>query len=161
MGRSSRQRLDDASPGASPSGMNSKVISRSVNTDQRTRQLRAAHAEVHRGGRFRCRRIPWRRWSSSWAGCFVRGSRNTGQPAAGREPGCAAAIVPQAVIADVLESVGHHMQWEATDELVSLERHGVVRTVMFRVFPSKRDIVTVEADEPKVGDRHPMVDQTR
>src|SRR5258708_24579161 len=48
------------------------------------------------------------------------------------------------------------MQQETTDEFIGSERHGLVRGAVFIVFPSKRDMVAVEAHQPVVGDGHAM-----
>ena len=66
------------------------------------------------------------------------------------------AVGKQAEVADANEAFREHVKEEAAQELRSLERHGPLLTAMSIVFPAEGDVLTIEGDEPVVGDSDAM-----
>jgi hypothetical protein len=58
-------------------------------------------------------------------------------------------------VTDAVEPVGQHVDQEAADELVDVERHQLVTSVGLSpvILPPEGHALTVEGDEPAVGDR--------
>lgn len=68
------------------------------------------------------------------------------------EPGPAAAIGEEAIMADTVEAVGQAVQKEASDELVRAERHqpgGIAITI---VTPAEGHTGLIGADQAAIGD---------
>ena len=66
----------------------------------------------------------------------------------------ACTVGKETVVTNAVEAVGQDVDEEASDELLSVERHGFVSVFLFGavVFPAEGDVVFVEGDETGVGD---------
>ena len=82
--------------------------------------------------------------------------RSCQQTAALVEPGGTMTVGEKAIMADAMEAVGQCVQEEATDELVSIERHDLRPAVMAIIPPAERDAIVVHADQPGIGDGDAM-----
>ena len=60
----------------------------------------------------------------------------------------------QAVMADAVEAARQHVREKAADELLRVERHGLVSVTCVDpiILPFERDGMIVERDQPAVGD---------
>ena len=78
--------------------------------------------------------------------------------ASGGDLNLAVGIGEQPVVADAMKAGGQHVQQEAAHELLGPQGHCFVArpAVGSIVFPTEGDAVFVRADEPGVGERHPM-----
>src|SRR6516162_1774645 len=67
-------------------------------------------------------------------------------------------IGKKAVVTDAVKSVGQHVDQEATDELVGVERHQLVAGVALGpvILPFEGDALAVEGDEPAIGNSNPV-----
>src|ERR1700730_9750061 len=67
-------------------------------------------------------------------------------------------IGEEAAVTDAVEPVGQHMDEEAADELVSVERHELVTGVALGpvILPFESHALAVEGDEPAVGNSDPV-----
>ena len=68
-----------------------------------------------------------------------------------REPGPAAAIGEETIVADAVEAVGQAVQKEAADELVRTERHQLGRVAMPIVAPAEGHGRRIGADQAAIG----------
>ena len=64
----------------------------------------------------------------------------------------------EAVVADAMEPAGQHMDQEAADELVDVERHKLVTSLALGpvILPFEGHALAVDGDEPAVGDGDAM-----
>jgi len=84
--------------------------------------------------------------------------RHIEQPTRSCEVLGAPAVGEEAVVTDAVKSVGQHMDQEATDELVGVERHQLVANVGLGpvILPFEGHALAVEGDEPAIGDSNPV-----
>jgi hypothetical protein len=66
------------------------------------------------------------------------------------------AVGEEAVVADAVKAVRQGVEQKPTDELVRVEGHNLRLAVVTIVLPAEGDVVIGDADQPGVGDRHPM-----
>lgn len=70
--------------------------------------------------------------------------RSGQQPSAQVEPGGTMTVGEKAIMADAMEAVWQRVQEEATDELISIERHDLRPAVMAIIPPAERDAIVVQ-----------------
>ena len=68
------------------------------------------------------------------------------------------AVGQEAIVTDAVKPVGQHMDQEAADELVGIERHQLVASVGLGpiILPFEGHALAVDGDEPAVGDGDAM-----
>lgn len=89
-------------------------------------------------------------------GLVRRWVRRRQQSPDGDQPGSAAAIGEEPIMADSVKAVGQAVEQEAPDELVRVERHQPGRVAMAVIAPAEGHVRIVGADQTAVGDGDPV-----
>src|SRR5260370_27081323 len=61
-------------------------------------------------------------------------------------------VAEEAIVADALETIGQHVQQETADELLRLQRHRLVLTIMAIVLIAERDVAVIDVQQAIIRD---------